>query len=113
VARPRLFHFSEYPSIEIFTPRSVAVPSPRPPGQDWLNGSLVWAVDECRQATYLFPVIEQGVELRVMENLTPLKDVWATMLHATGIRLRNAKRLALSLKGTSGWDRLWPPTSVL
>jgi hypothetical protein len=155
----------------------VAVPAPRPPGQDWLNGSLVWAVDECRQATYLFPrdcprillwlipqteqadrdlwwgdrtcsmiahvewgwlpqlattslyryelpaesfeplddawmwvstqpavplavetvhdllgaLQEQGVELRVMENLTPLKDVWATTLHASGIRLRNAK----------------------
>jgi hypothetical protein len=34
---------------------------------------------------------QQGVELRIMENLTPLKDVWATTLHASGVRLRNAK----------------------
>jgi hypothetical protein len=53
--RPRLFHFSDDPSIEQFVPRPVRVPSERPPGQDWLNGPLVWAVDEQRQATYLFP----------------------------------------------------------
>ena len=51
----RLFHFSEDPSIEEFVPRPVRVPSARPPGQDWLNGPLVWAVSEDRQATYLFP----------------------------------------------------------
>jgi len=31
------------------------------------------------------------VELRVLENLAPLKDVWQSSLHASGIRLRNAK----------------------
>ena len=31
-----------------------------------------------------------GVELRVMQNLTPLRDVWSSTLHASGIRLRNA-----------------------
>jgi hypothetical protein len=177
VAQIRLFHFSDDPSIETFTPQAVAVPSPRPPGQDWLNGPLVWTVDESRQAAYLFPrdcprillwltprteqadrdrwwgdrncsmiahiewrwlrrlatttlyryelpadsfeplddtwmwvsrrpavpldvkVVDdlldalrrEEVELRIMENLTPLKDVWATTLHASGIRLRNAQ----------------------
>ena len=33
----------------------------------------------------------QGVELRAMESLLPLKDVWSTSLHASGIRLRNAR----------------------
>lgn len=33
----------------------------------------------------------RNVELRVMERLTPLKDVWQTSLHASGIRLRNAQ----------------------
>jgi hypothetical protein len=33
----------------------------------------------------------QGVELRVMESLAPLKDVWATSLHVSAIRLRNAR----------------------
>jgi hypothetical protein len=31
------------------------------------------------------------VELRLMPILTPLQNVWATTLHASGIRLRNAK----------------------
>ena len=32
-----------------------------------------------------------GLELRVMESLAPLRGVWDTSLHASGIRLRNAK----------------------
>lgn len=32
-----------------------------------------------------------GVELRVMPTLTPLRDVWSTSLHASGVRLRNAR----------------------
>ena len=33
---------------------------------------------------------EADVELRVVERLTPLRGVWDTSLHASGIRLRNA-----------------------
>ena len=155
----------------------MVVPSEREPGWEWLNGPLVWAVDEAHQATYLFPrdcprillwpvpttspddlaswfgprpwrtiahvewawlerirtavlyryelpvdgfeplrdpwmqvcrraveplVVERiddllgaladaSVELRVMPSLTPLRDVWSTTLHASGIRLRNAQ----------------------
>jgi hypothetical protein len=155
----------------------VAAPSPRPPGRDWLNGPLVWGVDEDHQPMYLFPrdcprilvwavgtttaddrdrwfggracrmiahiewawlerlqratlhrydlprdtfedlddagmwvsrapvvplameairdlpaaLRADGVELRVMESLAPLRDVWSTSLHASGIRLRNAQ----------------------
>jgi hypothetical protein len=176
VADFRLFHFSEDPSIERFVPRSVVVPSRREPGMEWLNGPLVWAVDEAREATYLFPrecprillwptsgttgedrerwwgprlcsmiahvewrwlreietttiyryelptpsfepiedawmwvsreavsplgvepiadltqaLADRGVELRVMESLVALRDVWQTTLHVSGIRLRNA-----------------------
>jgi hypothetical protein len=147
------------------------------PGEEWLNGPLVWAVSEEKQATYLFPrecprillwqtptstpedvetwwgdctvsmianvelawrqriasqtiyryelpaerfkpltddwmwvskatvqpigreaitnLLEalriQDVELRCMERLTPLRHVWGTTLHASGIRLRNAQ----------------------
>src|SRR5262245_53732115 len=32
----------------------------------------------------------QDVELRVLDSLLGLKDVWRTSLHASGIRLRNA-----------------------
>ena len=31
-----------------------------------------------------------GVELRVMERPAPLRAVWSSTLHASGIRLRNA-----------------------
>jgi len=34
---------------------------------------------------------EAGVELRLTETLTHLRPVWDTTLHASGIRLRNAK----------------------
>src|SRR5215472_18463871 len=51
----RLFHFSDDPSIEVFEPRPVLVPSRRPPGREWLNGPLVWAIDEAHQPMYLFP----------------------------------------------------------
>lgn len=172
-----LFHFSEDPAIARFEPRPVAVPAARPPGREWLNGPLVWAIDEAWQGLYLFPrdcprillrqtpattledrarwwgdsaatmiayvetawlgrlqaatlyryalpaeafedladagmwvsrraVTPQGVEtlrdlpaalaganveLRALDSLIPLRDVWSTSLHASGIRLRNAE----------------------
>ena len=51
----RLFHFSEDPSIERFEPRPVLVPAERGPGREWLNGPLVWAIDEAHQPLYFFP----------------------------------------------------------
>jgi hypothetical protein len=51
----RLFHFSDDPSIELFEPRPVRVPSTRAPGMEWLNGPLVWAIDDWHQPLYLFP----------------------------------------------------------
>jgi hypothetical protein len=171
-----LFHFSDDPHIEVFQQRPVRTPSPRPPGLEWLNGPVVWAVTDERQVTYLFPrecprillwltpdttaedrarwwgertaraiahvewawldrlragtihryelpadgfepidgdwtwvarrpveplamvtiddllgaIAAQGAELRLLESLVPLRDVWSTTLHASGIRLRNA-----------------------
>lgn len=173
----RLFHFSDDPGIALFSPRPVRVPSSRPAGRDWLNGPLVWAIDETHAMLYLFPrdcprivvwpvattspderaqwfgdqpwraiahverdwlerlrtatlyrydlpvaafaplgdvgmwvaraavaplrveairdlpaALEAGgVALRVMETLTPLAEVWNTSLHASGLRLRNAR----------------------
>lgn len=172
----RLFHFSDDPAIERFEPRPVRVPSQRPAGREWLNGPLVWAIDDWHAPMYLFPrdcpriliwptpatsladlerwwgerecrmiahvewawfkalssgvlyryelpleafeslddagmwvarqgvtptareVIDDlpaalrgnGVELRLMDDLTPLKGVWSSGLHASGVRLRNA-----------------------
>jgi hypothetical protein len=176
----QLFHFSEDSAIEMFAPRPVALPSKRPPGREWLNGPLVWAIDDWHQPMYLFPrdcprilvwptpgtaagdkarywgagasrmiaFIERrwldrmraaaicryelpsgaftslddagmwvakaavrplqrmiicdlpvalalrNVELRPVDDLVPLKDLWSTSLHTSGIRLRNAV----------GWD---------
>jgi len=172
----RLFHFSDDDGIERFVPRPVRIPSPRPPGQEWLNGPLVWAIDEWHQPLYFFPrdcpriliwrrsettaedleryfgrsgarmlayvetrwrervetahvhryelptgsfeslqdagmwvsrtavrplaegrldrlpeaLAAAGVELRTLPSLTPLKGLWETSLHASGLRLRNA-----------------------
>lgn len=171
----RLFHFSDDAAIERFEPRPVRVPSRRPAGREWLNGPLVWAIDEEREFMYLFPrdcprilvwakhdtleedrtdwlgawravaYVEQawldrlrngtiyryempteafedlqdagmwvarttvvptgfavlssldlefaprGVKLRVVDSLKPLKSLWETSLHTSGIRLRNAR----------------------
>lgn len=32
----------------------------------------------------------EGIELRVLDQLTELKPVWSSTVHASGIRLRNA-----------------------
>ena len=173
----RLFHFSEKRDIDIFMPRPVNVPAPRAEGMGWLNGPLVWAIDDWHQPMYLFPrecprillwplvtttradlqaywmtsacrmiayvewawfdriasallyryalphepfeslddagmwvsrravipteveaigdapkaLHEAGVELRVVPTLAPLKALWSTSLHVSGIRLRNAQ----------------------
>lgn len=51
----RLFHFSDDGSFELFEPRPVRTPAKRVPGREWLNGPLVWAIDEWHQPMYLFP----------------------------------------------------------
>jgi hypothetical protein len=172
----RLFHFSDDPAIDRFEPRPVLKPSPRSTGREWLNGPLVWAIDDWHQPMYLFPrecpriliwptaessaadleawwagrdcrmiahierrwletlqsahlhryelppedfenlddagmwgsratvaplarneirdlpaaLAAADVELRILESLAPLRDVWSSTLHASGIRLRNA-----------------------
>ncbi|VWB84331.1 hypothetical protein BLA6993_04007 [Burkholderia lata] len=45
----------------------------------------------------------EGVELRSLARLTPLKSLWDTTLHASGIRLRNALDW-----GPPGWNHSAP-----
>jgi len=171
----RLFHFSDDAAISTFIPRPALVPSQRAPGMEWLNGALVWAIEEQVDFMYLFPrncprivisatertneadrtrwlgayravayierdrlrdvatttlhryhlpndsfeslqdagmwvsriavkplrcdmlsdlpaaLAARGVDLRVVDSLLPLKGLWETTLHASGIRLRNAR----------------------
>jgi hypothetical protein len=35
-------------------------------------------------------VRDRGVALRIMERLAPPRPMWATLLHVSGVRLRNA-----------------------
>lgn len=173
--KKRLYHFSDDPTIEVFEPRPVRVPAARPAGLEWLNGPLIWAIDDEHSPLYLFPrecpriilwrtpetstadadrflepaarmtayveknweirikksvlfryempatsFVDLGdagmhvarnsvkplsceylsdltselaaakVELRILDSLTPLRDVWSSSLHVSGIRLRNA-----------------------
>lgn len=171
----RLFHFSNDATITTFKPRPVLVPSQRTHGMEWLNGPLVWAVEERQNFMYLFPrdcpriliwatkrtsdvdkvnwlggyraaayvererfielanaklyryelpigsfeslhdagmwvssetvtplrvdrlsdlpfaIAHKGVDLRAVDSLLPLKILWETTLHVSGIRLRNAR----------------------
>lgn len=179
-ASTKLFHFSEQRDIGVFIPRPVATPARRAAGMEWLNGPLVWAIDDWHQPMYLFPrdcprillwptvttspedrrahwtaasvrmiayiesswftrlseaalyryafepddfvclhdagmwvsrstatpaavdeitdlpesLHEADVELRVVPALEPLKALWNTSLHVSGIRMRNAARSA-------------------
>ncbi|MDO8295713.1 MAG: hypothetical protein Q7T19_04645 [Caulobacter sp.] len=173
----RLFHFSEDPGIKTFVPRHVATRVERGPDREWLNGPLVWAIDEIIQPLYFFPrdcprivmwpkaettqadmdlwwagrdcrmvahiesdwlsrlhsavlhryelpvdsfeslgdagmwvsrdpvtpiAVErmvdlpaalkaEGVDLRVLNRLTSLREAWDSSLHVSGVRLRNAQ----------------------
>jgi hypothetical protein len=51
----RLVHFSDDPNIRTFEPKAVRVLSRREPGSEWLNGPLVWAIDDWHSPLYLFP----------------------------------------------------------
>ncbi|MBT9316185.1 DUF6886 family protein [Leptothoe spongobia] len=51
----QLFHFSDNPNIDVFVPRPVRIAAKRPIGLEWLNGPLVWAIQDSYEAMYLFP----------------------------------------------------------
>jgi len=51
----QLFNFSDRDGIARFEPRPLAVPVPRKTGHEWLNGPLVWALDDRHQPMHLFP----------------------------------------------------------
>ena len=50
----------------------------------------------------------RNIILRVMERLTPLKSIWQTSLHASGIRLRNAQDW-----GKPGWTHSKPGRQII
>jgi hypothetical protein len=50
----------------------------------------------------------QNIELRSLPRLTPLKGLWQTTLHASGIRTRNAQDW-----GKPGWSHSKPGRIVV
>jgi hypothetical protein len=56
----------------------------------WVSQAPVAPIKVETLANLLAELRGQGVELRVMESLTPLKELWKTSLHVSGVRLRNA-----------------------
>lgn len=63
-----------------------------------LHDAGMWVSRETVRPTRVEPVgdlvdalRQDGVELRLMRRLTPLRGLWDTSLHASGIRLRNAQ----------------------
>jgi hypothetical protein len=188
-----IYHFSDDPDIEIFTPRPVRVAVDRGADREWLNGPLVWATDAAHSLLYLFPrecprvviwptpdtnaedrerwfgasssraiafveeawlerlriavvhryhlpadsfedvedvgmwvsrtpvrplrveslrelprqMEDQNIALRALPRLTPLKVLWRTSVHASGVRMRNAQGW-----GKPGWTHSKPGRTV-
>ncbi len=69
-----------------------------PDGFEALDGDPWMLVSrQERRAAAMEPVgdlvdalVTQGVELRIMPSLLPLRNAWETTMHVSGIRLRNA-----------------------
>jgi hypothetical protein len=58
----------------------------------WVSRTAVRPISVVPVGDLLSALETAGVELRVMPDLLPLKGVWESGLHASGIRLRNAQR---------------------
>ena len=76
----RLFHFSERGDIDAFVPRPVDIPAQRAAGMDWLNGPLVWAIDDWHQPMYIFPRDCPRILVWPTDTTTPedRREHWAT-----------------------------------
>ena len=57
----------------------------------WVSRVAVNPLDKVTLTDLPARLKEVGTELRVVDSLLPWKDVWSSTVHASGIRLRNAK----------------------
>ena len=57
----------------------------------WVSRVAVNPLDKATLTDLPARLKETGTELRVVDSLLPWKDVWSSTVHASGIRLRNAK----------------------
>lgn len=74
----------------------------------WVSRSPVVPLGMDRLTNLNFQLAAEGVELRSLPLLSPLKPVWQTTLHASGIRTRNAKEW-----GPAGWSHSKPGRNVV
>jgi hypothetical protein len=74
----------------------------------WVSRDTVTPTRVDRLDRLVAELAARDVELRVLDRLTPLKAVWQSSLHASGIRLRNAQDW-----GKPGWMRAKPGRVVL
>ena len=56
----------------------------------WLSDEIVVPSRIEAMGKLLDRLAEERIELRLMASLAPLRGVWDTTLHASGVRLRNA-----------------------
>ena len=57
----------------------------------WVSRKTVYPLDKVTLTDLPARLKESGTELRVVDSLLPWKNVWASSVHASGIRLRNAQ----------------------
>lgn len=125
-----LYHFSDDGQIDTFIPRPVTVPVKRGPGQDWLNGPLVWAIDDWHQPLYLFPrdcprilmwaqphsTTQDIAQYRLTTRMVAfVEDAWlARLAHAQLYRYTLPADGFLSLRDAGMWvcKRPVTPTSI-
>ena len=64
----------------------------------WISRAPATTIEVTRLDDLEYALQTQNVELRILESLIPLRDVWSSSLHASGIRLRNVEGW-----GSPGW----------
>ncbi len=57
----------------------------------WVAGDAVRPTNVTALADLPAELKARNMELRALDSLVPLKGIWGTTLHASGIRLRNAE----------------------
>ncbi len=70
----------------------------------WVSRSVVKPHAIESVADLLAALAEANVELRLMPSLLPLRGAWETTMHASGIRLRNARGWGEGLEAPAGFE---------
>jgi len=69
----------------------------------WVSRTSVTPLGVTRLSNLPGELQSRNIGLRVMERLVPLKNIWMSSVHASGVRLRNAQGW-----GKPGWNHTKP-----